>query len=54
MNNGNSSEKVAQSTLNARLLRIARMTLGITLIIVAFVLVIGNFTLSLLSLINSN
>ncbi|MDR4517310.1 MAG: response regulator [Nitrosomonas sp.] len=54
MNNENNSKKIAQSTLNARLLRIARMTLGITLIIVAFVLVIGNFTLSLLSLINSN
>ncbi|SFK86702.1 Signal transduction histidine kinase [Nitrosomonas aestuarii] len=43
-----------QSTMNEQLLRIARMTLGSTLAIVAVVLIIGNFVLNLLSLINSN
>lgn len=54
MNKEMSSAKVTQSTLNARLLRVARMTLGISLIIVACVLIIGNFMLSLLSMIDSN
>ncbi|MDR4513785.1 response regulator [Nitrosomonas sp.] len=48
------TEDIIQSTLNERLLRIARITLGTALIIVAIVLIAGNFTLSLLSLIKSN
>jgi len=46
--------KAAQSTLNERLLHIARMTLGSILIFVATVLLVGNFIISLLSLINAS
>ncbi|SEM70052.1 response regulator [Nitrosomonas marina] len=48
------TEKIVQSTLNERLLKIARITLGAALIIVAVALIAGNFTLNLLSLIKSN
>lgn len=46
--------KVIQSTLNERLLSIARTTLGNTLGLVAVSLLVGHFALSLLALINSS
>lgn len=46
--------KTAQSTLNERLLRIARMTLGSILVFISVALLLGNFILSLLSLINAS
>ncbi len=43
-----------QSTLNERLLRISRRTLGGVLVSVALILIISSFTLNLFSLINSS
>ena len=43
-----------QTTLNQRLLRISRLTLGSILTIAAIVLIISSFSLNLFSLVNSN
>lgn len=47
-------KRAGQSTLNARLLGIARMTLGSILVFISAALLLGNFILSLLSLINAS
>lgn len=47
-------KRADQSTLNERLLRIARLTLGSILVFISVALLLGNFFLSLLSLINAS